>query len=219
MNVTGNPAVRKELFVVIAVFLVPPIVVRGGTTLALSVTQAAIEVLSSGFQLIIVLAVARRTDGTPPRGFGLSWPRLRDAIAAILAIIVLAVAAVAYLSLAPGETERFTVTAHGVVPWISVFLAVVIAIAAAYREEFLYRVYIVRRFAEAGYTPFAAVAFGAIVFGAAHLSQGVAAAVYATILGAALSVVYIVTGSLHGLAIAHAAYNISVIVRRIPGVW
>ncbi len=218
MNVTGNPAVRKELFVVIAVFLIPPIVLRGSATLTLSVTRAAIEVLSSAFQFIIVLAVARRTDGTPARGFGVSWPRLRDAFAAIASGIVLSVAAVAYLSLAPAETERITVTAHGSTPWISVFLAVVIAIAAAYREEFLYRVYIVRRFAEAGYTPFAAVAFGALVFGAAHLSQGGAAAVYATILGAALGGVYIVTGSLHGLAIAHAAYNISVIVRLIPGV-
>lgn len=88
-----------------------------------------------------------------------------------------------------------------------------VSITAGMTEEFVFRGFLIPAIELASGSLIVAVALSSIVFGLAHTYQRVSGAVRATVLGAALAVPLLFSGSLLPSVVAHAAIDI------VGGLW
>lgn len=88
-------------------------------------------------------------------------------------------------------------------------LGFVVSIAAGIAEEIAYRGYLLPYLASLGLAWWAALAVGAVLFGLAHLYQGVSGVLQTTLVGAVFGGLYLATGSLLLPIVLHAVLDMS----------
>ncbi|MDR0599828.1 MAG: CPBP family intramembrane metalloprotease [Treponema sp.] len=93
---------------------------------------------------------------------------------------------------------------RGSFPWTSVILT---SLCAGYLEEGYFRLYLPRRFLNAGLGTLKSFAVPVLVFGLLHAWEGPWGFANALLAGLFLSLVYNKTASFHGIALAHGLYN------------
>lgn len=151
-----------------------------------------------------MLCAERREDGGFFRfrradmgGFALAYP--------VLIIISLLVSLTAKASgLFPG---RPPLPLPGAAGWAAALIA---SFSAGYLEEGYFRVYLIPRLQNAGLETRAALIFPALVFGLCHLYEGPWAFLNALFAGLVLSILFARLRVLHGIALAHSLYNVTV---------
>ena len=171
------------------------------------VSAGALAALQSG---VLVLVMARDR----PR---FRWrPRRRDAAEAGIIAAAL-VGALALASLLVGALPdplrepflrgyRWELQGAAQVP-----LALAFVVISAYREELYFRAYLLTVLEEIATPPWLAVLTSALLFGLGHLYQGWLAAVTALLIGVGFALLYRHRPSVHRLAWAHAAFNLTVL--------
>jgi membrane protease YdiL (CAAX protease family) len=83
----------------------------------------------------------------------------------------------------------------------------VLCLITGYWEEGLFRLYFLTICGRAGIRNLFSVLVSSLVFAFCHSYEGIPGMVNAGIAGILLSIIYLKTGSYHGLALAHAVYN------------
>jgi membrane protease YdiL (CAAX protease family) len=95
----------------------------------------------------------------------------------------------------------------GILAWVGIVL---LSLCVGYLEEAYFRVYLPAQCAFFG--PFTGFWFPILLFSLCHVYEGIWGFVNAFLAGFFLTLVFRKTGSLHGLALAHALYNIAAFV-------
>lgn len=163
--------------------------------------------------LVIALAELRKPGSTAALG----WRRLRLSDVGSAAIdyvaIVACVAVIGGVASLAGATDAFdSPVAWSFSRYELVPLLAVSALAIGYREEVFYRAYLFDRAAELGLQPATTIVAGALLFAVGHLYQGVSGFVVALVVGVVIGMLYAHQRSLHAIAIAHGAYNLTVLL-------
>lgn len=161
--------------------------------------------------LLVVYVSDLRTPGFSGR-MGWSRPRMSDVTSAFISMVAILAAVGIWRAIASVMTQELTPA----VPWEAppnrlLPIVVVASLAVAYREEVFFRAYLLERREELGLPAWAMVTASSVIFAVAHLYQGVAGFVVSLLIGGALGLVFLWRRSLHGVAIAHALYNVMVL--------
>jgi len=91
--------------------------------------------------------------------------------------------------------------------WLVVLAA---CLGTGYLEEIYFRYYLLTRLEKAAVSPAARVIFSAALFAAIHIHQGHWGMLNAAIAGVFLAALFLRYRSIHGIALAHAGYNVFV---------
>lgn len=214
---SDRPKLFLEAVLVGAVFILPslappPGFAANGTVLSASnlIRNLAAFIPQS---LLLIYIIGLRGEG---REFHLRPPRRSDLLAALILAPVLAGSAyggAALASLLTGAPALPAAAAQTDLPFFLLLpLLAASALAVGYREELLYRVYLIRRLETAGTPSWAAAVLSTALFAAGHGYQGLPGILAAAASGAILAAVYLRLRSLHALAWAHAAYDFVVLL-------
>lgn len=209
----------KEFALLFAVLFLPGMIAQGGTVdpQAFDSLFYHVQLLATSLpQILLVVAFSEMRREGSARRFGWSAPGTKDLLPTVAALLAVW-AVVGVVSLAIGVIGGADGGVEPTVDWSFertelIPLALVSTLAIGYREEIFYRAYIADRASEAGLDRRVALAAGAVLFAAGHLYQGVAGFVVALAIGLVLAEVYVRTGSLHGIAVAHGLYNFMVLL-------
>ncbi len=169
------------------------------------------QILAVGLpQIALVLYIARQVDPELPSAIGARRPTVSDlALAAGAAIGIIVLSAAVVGATANGTTQGVTWRFNR--PELAP-LVLISSLTVGYREEIFFRAYLLTRLQTRGAPTAAAIAASALLFSVGHVYQGIAAAVFAALMGALLAIVWFRTRSLHGIAIAHGLYNAAVLL-------
>jgi membrane protease YdiL (CAAX protease family) len=96
---------------------------------------------------------------------------------------------------------------QGVFPWI---ILVISCITTAYLEESFFRFYLLSKREEMGIGPHRAVLISTLLFSVCHIYEGPLGFLNAALSGTVLAFIFLRFRSLHGIAFAHALYNVLV---------
>jgi membrane protease YdiL (CAAX protease family) len=135
-------------------------------------------------------------------------PHIRDLICGLAGFCALAAAGLVlallarYSGLCPAPPLPQPETAAA---WIAVFLA---SFSSGYLEEGYFRLYLISRLQNAGIRAREAVLVSTLLFALCHVYEGPWGTVNAAIAGFALSFLFLRYRVLHGIALAHGAYNV-----------
>jgi len=207
---TANRGNGWTVPVIVAVAFALPLLAPGTPPAGLQERFAAGAVQScSQFLFLIAIIVASGRS----RQFGPWAPRPRDVPAAAILFVVLALAgmAAAAASRALGWSVPVVAVPNGPPSARLVATALAFAFGVGYREELFYRVYLTGELTGRGVAAPAAAAASTLLFAAFHIHQGPAGMLSAALAGAILSAALARGVGLHGLAWAHAAYDLAVI--------
>ena len=168
-------------------------------------------------QILLMIYIITLSADPPMPELGLTPLTVRDLLLALLfyggLLALLAVLSLAAAAL-PRGGERFLEKGFR---WsldsaLQVPLAALFCLATGYREELYFRAYLLTRLTRSGLAPLPAVGLSALLFASGHLYQGVAGLVVALAQGVYFSLLFLRWRSLHALALAHALYNLTVLV-------
>ncbi|MCL2191316.1 MAG: CPBP family intramembrane metalloprotease [Treponema sp.] len=175
--------------------------------------EAARTILHTLPSLALVWYLLLKTKSL--REWGVARPGRRDLVPglvslAAIAIVGFAVAAAFRHFGDPGDPR--VVIPGEAAPWAVLVLSV---LAGAYLEESFFRFYLLARRTETGHGPMnldpvRAVFFSTALFAFSHAHLGPWGVLNAAVSGTALSCVFLRTGSLHGVSLAHGLYNVMV---------
>ena len=98
---------------------------------------------------------------------------------------------------------------HSISGWIMMVFS---CLATGYLEESYFRYYLLIRFENALPSPALRVILSTVLFSLCHIYEGPWGIINAVLAGVLLSLLFIRYRSLHGIALAHSAYNIFVYV-------
>jgi membrane protease YdiL (CAAX protease family) len=96
---------------------------------------------------------------------------------------------------------------QGVFPWI---ILVISCVSTAYLEESFFRFYLLSKREEMGIGPHRAVLLSTLLFSVCHIYEGPLGFLNAALSGIVLAFIFLRFRSLHGIALAHALYNVLV---------
>ena len=95
----------------------------------------------------------------------------------------------------------------GALGWAFLVLALV---SNSFYEELLMRAYLITRLRQLGVRVVLAVLVAGVLFGAYHIYQGPAQFITASVFGLLLGLIFVLTGRVWPLIIAHTIYNLDV---------
>jgi len=137
-------------------------------------------------------------------------PGKKDIIPGLIAVAMIAVAGFAVSWAAVrfgGQAELPHIAApSGFGPWAALAFSV---FALAYLEESFFRFYLISKRQEMGLSGHRAVLVSTLLFALSHAYLGAWGILNAALCGTALAYVFLRSGSLHGVAIAHGFYNMA----------
>lgn len=183
--------------------------------------------IQSASQFILLLVIIGRSGRL--QDYGAGRPRLADlpraalmfALTTLLSWLTTTLAA-ALAAATPVSSIKMNPTSGGPAAFIPPFtadapaallaLSVLFALAVAYREELLYRLYIPGVLRERGSSRVTAIAISSLLFAAGHGWQGLAGTASALLIGVVMAGAASRGWGLHSLAAAHAAYDICVLL-------
>jgi membrane protease YdiL (CAAX protease family) len=143
--------------------------------------------------------------------WGISLPGKKD-----LLPIALALPALVFIGFAISIVSRFFfeipsgprfLPPHGIFPWT---ILVISCVSTAYLEESFFRFYLLSKREEMGMGPHRAVLLSTLLFSVCHIYEGPLGFLNAALSGIVLAFVFLRFRSLHGIALAHALYNVLV---------
>lgn len=212
-------SVGKEFLLLFAVLFLPGMLAQGGEVDPQSFERVMyhVQILAVALpQILLVVAFSDLRRPGSARRFGWVRPATGDLIPAgiglvaiwvVVGLISVLAATIAGEAGGPEPTVAWSFTRRELIP-----LAIVSTLAIGYREEIFYRAYLTDRAEEAGINARTALAAGAFLFASGHVYQGVMGFVIALAIGLVLGEIYFRTRSLHGIAVAHGAYNLIVLL-------
>lgn len=212
----------KEMLILFSVFFLPGIIAQSGAMAGASFDNMMYLiqiVLVAVPQVLLILYVLELRGDTDRERFGLHQIRARDLLSGLLyylALLGVFIPVGLLVSLLPNENMREAIPN---VSWSFSRLELLPAIALAmlavgYREELFFRSYMVTRLEQLGLGGLGAIIVSTILFSIGHLYQGVAGLAVSLVIGMLFGVIYVRRRNLHGLAIAHALYNVTVLLGR-----
>ena len=140
---------------------------------------------------------------------GIKLPQKKDFVAASLAFSTLTLIGVtiSLVSAQFGETAglRQSLSPKALTEWT---VLVISCISSAYLEESFFRFYLLSRKEEMGLGPHRAVLVSTLLFSICHIYEGPWGFLNAALSGVVLAYIFLRFRSLHGVAAAHALYNI-----------
>ena len=144
------------------------------------------------------------------REWGVTAPQKNDGISAGLAFPALLLIGMTISLVSPHVSEipaapRF-LPPKTAVPWVILVLSRIIS---AYLEESYFRVYLLSKREEMGLGLHRAVLVSTLLFSICHAYEGPWGFLNSALSGVLLAFIYLRFRSLHGIAIAHALYNIA----------
>jgi membrane protease YdiL (CAAX protease family) len=128
--------------------------------------------------------------------------------------IALALPALVFISLTISIVSRYffeipsgshVLPPQGVFPWS---ILVISCVSTAYLEESFFRFYLLSKREEMGIGPHRAVLISTLLFSVCHIYEGPLGFLNAALSGIVLAFVFLRFRSLHGIALAHAFYNV-----------
>jgi membrane protease YdiL (CAAX protease family) len=135
---------------------------------------------------------------------GIRKPGRRDCFPFVLSLGSLLVTGLLVGMLLP--PEEFTLAKpSGITEWIKISI---FCLLVGYWEEGLFRMYFLTICRRAGIPKYIGILLSSLVFAFCHYHEGIPGMINAGIAGLLLSVIYLETESYHGIALAHASYNI-----------
>jgi membrane protease YdiL (CAAX protease family) len=155
------------------------------------------------------------------------WATARDVWRDIGAALVFWLIVIAFLlvaGLALGPNSEMNKVVQVIMPRSPVEMAawVLLSISAGFCEEFVFRGYLQKQFLALTGSDAAAIAAQALIFGAAHLYQGVKGLVIITLYGALFGILAVVRQSLrpgmiqHALQDSSAGIGVSLLAKHLP---
>jgi len=109
-----------------------------------------------------------------------------------------------------GQSSQITLQSpSSVIEWIILFIT---CILAAYLEESYFRYYLLTKREELNLNASSALALSVFMFSICHIYEGPWGFMNAVISGTILGFIFLRYNSLHGIAVAHALYNISIFI-------
>jgi membrane protease YdiL (CAAX protease family) len=140
---------------------------------------------------------------------GITLPRKKDFIVAGLAFSALTLIGVtiSLVSAQFGEAQAFlqSLSPQTVTGWATLAVS---CVGSAYLEESFFRFYLLSKREEMGLGPHRAVLISTLLFSVCHIYEGPWGFLNAALSGVVLAFLFQRFRSLHGVAIAHALYNI-----------
>jgi membrane protease YdiL (CAAX protease family) len=107
-------------------------------------------------------------------------------------------------SVLPAE-DFILVKPEGIIEWIKI---IIFCLLIGYWEEGFFRMYFLTVCARARIQKYVSVLFSTLIFAFCHNYEGIPGMINAGVAGVLLSAIYLKTESYHGIALAHAVYNI-----------
>ena len=149
----------------------------------------------------------------PLKEWGITLPRKRDIIPATLAFSALFLIGLTISLVSPHinripASPRF-LPPRTIFPWV---ILVVSCFSTAYLEETFFRMYLLSKRKEMRIGPHRAILLSTLLFSICHVYEGPWGFLNAALSGVVLAFVFVRFQSLHGVAVAHALYNILVFV-------
>jgi len=149
--------------------------------------------------------------GKSLKEWGITLPGKRDLLPAAAALPALILIGITISVVSRFFTEipsgsRF-LPPQNLVSW---GILVVSCISTAYLEESFFRFYLLSKREEMGLGPHRAVLFSALLFSICHIYEGPWGFLNAALSGVLLAFLFLRYRSLHGIAVAHALYNVLV---------
>ena len=217
-----NRLMRKNIIEVVLLFLAfylpgfiwtnPPVAGNGQ-----ALAQYMVQFLTMAVPQILLLLYLLQLRHDHPGDFGLVRPRAIDLLYALGifgGILALLFVLGAFLSLLPEAGRRLFTRGFRwqlndlrLVP-----LVVLFGLVTGYREELFFRSYLLTRFSQLSLPPAVALAASSLLFAAGHLYQGLSGFTVAALQGLYFAVLFIRFKNIHRIAVAHALYNISVLL-------
>ncbi|MBN2352413.1 MAG: CPBP family intramembrane metalloprotease [Spirochaetales bacterium] len=161
--------------------------------------------------LVYILSLQK----VPLPAYGIKKPRWSSLGWALIGLggAFISMSAVAYASYLLPEGVReslfkqapFAITSPEEIP-----LMIAFCIFVGYREELLFRSYLIPRLGELGVKPVWAIVGTSLVFGLAHWNQGLLGVAATALIGASFGVIFVLRKDLHAVAWGHALYDIGV---------
>jgi uncharacterized protein len=143
------------------------------------------------------------------REMGIMLPQKKDFVTASLAFFALTLIGVtiSLVSAQFGEADalRQFFRPQALTAWA---VLAVSCVSSAYLEESFFRFYLLSRKEEMGLGPHRAVLVSTLLFSICHIYEGPWGFLNAALSGVVLAYIFLRFRSLHGIAIAHALYNI-----------
>ena len=141
------------------------------------------------------------------RAMGIRLPQKKDFAVASLAFSALTLIGVtiSLVSARFGEALRQSISLKTVTVWA---VLAVSCVSNSYLEESFFRFYLLSRKEEMGLGPHRAVLVSSLLFSICHIYEGPWGFLNAALSGVVLAYIFLRFSSLHGIAIAHALYNI-----------
>jgi len=145
--------------------------------------------------------------------WGIALPRKKDLFPAVLALPALVLIGMA-ISLASRYFDDISSGSRFLPPQnlISWIILIISCISTAYLEESFFRFYLLSRRKEMGLGPHRAIMISVALFSLCHMYEGPWGFLNAVLSGIILAFVFLRFRSLHGIAFAHALYNVLVYV-------
>ena len=141
------------------------------------------------------------------KAMGVKLPQKKDFLVAFMAFSALTLIGVtiSLVSAQFGETLRQFISPRTAGGWAVLIIS---CISSAYLEESFFRFYLLSKKEEMGLGPHRAVLVSTLLFSVCHIYEGPWGFLNAALSGIVLAYVFLRFRSLHGVAAAHALYNI-----------
>jgi len=204
-----------EPLLVTLALIAPTMIPAGGQTadtatwLASGLVQAA-----SQFSLLVVIIGASGRL----RDYGIALPRASDIVGAgglFVVLVLLSWASKAMLALTGIDFGNATImrpTPEGISSPMLILLSVAFTLAVGYREELLYRVYLIESLKARGAGTVTAIMVSTGLFALGHAWQGLPGILSSVVAGTAMAIAATRGFRLGALALAHAAYDLGVLL-------
>ena len=143
------------------------------------------------------------------REMEITFPRKKDFVVAFLAFAALTLIGVT-ISLVSAQFGEAVVLRQYLSPQTAAGWAVLVfsCVSSAYLEESFFRFYLLSKRKEMGLGPLGAVLGSAMLFSICHIYEGPWGFLNAALSGVVLAFAFLRFRSLHGIAAAHALYNV-----------
>ncbi|MFP4378646.1 MAG: CPBP family intramembrane glutamic endopeptidase [Spirochaetales bacterium] len=211
--------VRKEFALLFSVLFLPGIVSQFG-----GVDGSLFESLYYNLQLLVVsipqilLVISVSELRKPGSAESLGWraPMPRDAIYAVICLVVLFFTSIGASLLASlvspldgmaSEAYAWQFSSYELTPVVLISM-----LAVGYREELFFRAYLFDRGAEIDASPTTILIGSSLLFSLGHAYQGVAGVIVTLVLGFVLGALYMRFRNVHAVAIGHGLYNLSMLL-------